>query len=134
MKKINPLTYNSRTCYTEIRDSKHEPNFSILQSLDSKIIHSYTEYYEKKEELLSLNKVESYSEVEQKSLKSCYISDSEKTKKLKCSIKSISHFCPYCNLEWTNEIDHYIPKKEYPEYSVLNINLIPICTSCNKKK
>lgn len=42
--------------------------------------------------------------------------------------------CPFCGTGKLEEIDHYIPKEHYPEFTLFPLNLIPICSKCNKKK
>ena len=42
--------------------------------------------------------------------------------------------CPNCTIEKVASLDHYIPKEEFPEFSVNPLNLIPSCTTCNSKK
>lgn len=42
--------------------------------------------------------------------------------------------CPFCSTGKLEEIDHYIPKEPYPEFTIYPLNLIPICNKCNKKK
>ncbi len=50
--------------------------------------------------------------------------------------------CPYCNSQYTLttnsnilcEYDHFFPKDKYPYLCVSFYNLIPICSSCNRKK
>ncbi|MBE7646698.1 HNH endonuclease [Tenacibaculum finnmarkense] len=42
--------------------------------------------------------------------------------------------CPNCTIEKVSSLDHYIPKDEFPEYSVNPLNLIPCCSTCNSKK
>ena len=39
--------------------------------------------------------------------------------------------CPYCNLDNTSELDHFLPKSVFYDYAVTPINLIPICVTCN---
>lgn len=42
--------------------------------------------------------------------------------------------CPNCTIEKVASLDHYIPKEEFPEFSVNPINLVPCCSTCNSKK
>ena len=42
--------------------------------------------------------------------------------------------CPSCSLDGANEIDHYLPQSRYPELSLAPWNLIPICSTCNRRK
>ncbi len=39
--------------------------------------------------------------------------------------------CPYCGINEPKTLDHYIPKESHPEFSLLPLNLIPICNQCN---
>lgn len=40
--------------------------------------------------------------------------------------------CPYCGgIGRPRNLDHYLPKAFYPQFSVLPINLIPSCRDCN---
>jgi 5-methylcytosine-specific restriction endonuclease McrA len=41
--------------------------------------------------------------------------------------------CPYCGLNETEHLDHYLPKSEFSEYSLFTKNLIPCCSKCNSK-
>lgn len=43
--------------------------------------------------------------------------------------------CPFCGgLGHVHTLDHYLPKANYPAYSVLPSNLIPSCRDCNTGK
>lgn len=42
--------------------------------------------------------------------------------------------CPYCSLDQNPDLDHFLPKAPFPEFSLHAANLIPICTPCNRKK
>lgn len=42
--------------------------------------------------------------------------------------------CPVCAHREVNEVDHYLPKTDYPKLAVVLSNLIPICPICNKDK
>jgi len=49
-------------------------------------------------------------------------------------ILGTSLFCPYCGVQSSNTLDHYLPKKHYPMYSIDPVNLLPCCSDCNSKK
>lgn len=42
--------------------------------------------------------------------------------------------CPYCSLDSTYQLDHFLPKSVYPEFSLYGPNLLPICGRCNQIK
>lgn len=45
-----------------------------------------------------------------------------------------NNLCPLCQLEAVSELDHYMPKSIFPEFSIYHKNLIPICHTCNNLK
>ncbi|WP_406234143.1 hypothetical protein ACI703_01185 [Isoptericola jiangsuensis] len=42
--------------------------------------------------------------------------------------------CPYCMLNDPKTWDHYMPKDDFPEYSVFHANLLYVCYGCNQRK
>jgi hypothetical protein len=42
--------------------------------------------------------------------------------------------CPLCARGSAASLDHYLPQKQYPEFSVLVLNLVPCCERCNRLK
>lgn len=43
--------------------------------------------------------------------------------------------CPYCgNIGTPDTIDHYLPKADYPEFSIFSDNLVPSCFHCNNNR
>lgn len=42
--------------------------------------------------------------------------------------------CPYCSLDTNPELDHFLPKAKFPEFSLHARNLFPICGTCNRRK
>ena len=42
--------------------------------------------------------------------------------------------CPLCEISHCDELDHYIPRENMPEFSVFSPNLIPLCHDCNHTK
>jgi len=41
--------------------------------------------------------------------------------------------CPYCGIDSSVHLDHYLPKGTFPEFYLYSLNLIPICEPCNTK-
>lgn len=40
--------------------------------------------------------------------------------------------CPFCGgIGSTRNLDHFLPKANYPQFSILPINLVPCCRDCN---
>ena len=45
-----------------------------------------------------------------------------------------NNFCPLCEINLVNTMDHFIPQANYPLFAVHPRNLIPSCTNCNGHK
>ncbi|OEZ46513.1 hypothetical protein JAB1_49950 [Janthinobacterium sp. MP5059B] len=41
------------------------------------------------------------------------------------------HICPYCGVDTVGSIDHYLPRSEFPEFSISLQNLVMACSFCN---
>lgn len=39
--------------------------------------------------------------------------------------------CPFCGVQISDTLDHYLPKSTYSSCSILPINLVPCCSRCN---
>ncbi|TLP35492.1 HNH endonuclease [Arcobacter arenosus] len=72
-----------------------------------------------------------------------YDSKSDKVKKIKSDIKDLTIknpltknglVCPYCGIsrQSLHDLDHFMPRSKYPEFSILTYNLIFICETCNQ--
>lgn len=52
----------------------------------------------------------------------------------KIIISTPNNTCPYCGVRTVKTIDHFLPKTEYPSYSITPVNLVPSCRDCNTGK
>lgn len=46
----------------------------------------------------------------------------------------IINTCQNCTINEVNSLDHFVPKDEFPEFSIHPKNLFPSCTTCNGHK
>lgn len=42
--------------------------------------------------------------------------------------------CPMCGGTGVAELDHVLPKSDYPEFSTFSFNLVPTCSGCNRRR
>lgn len=42
--------------------------------------------------------------------------------------------CPICGVSFAKELDHYVPRELFPEFSANPLNIIPLCHDCNHDK
>jgi len=61
--------------------------------------------------------------------------DKDARKQIYNVIKSSADMCPYCGeCNTVTTLDHYLPKADFPQYSVFTSNLLPSCAICNTGK
>lgn len=44
------------------------------------------------------------------------------------------NYCPVCGGPGVATVDHHLPQRHFPEFSVYSYNLIPCCDACNSKR
>lgn len=109
----------------------------IIQDVKDQYLEYFTEFWQFG--LKDLIQLSLLSEDEKKGLRNCYsvktkAIDELKEKVFKNNSIELKGLCPYCNILKPTTIDHFLPKEEFPEFSVLGLNLFPCCTTCNSKK
>lgn len=148
MKNLNFVTQTSpKNLFIEIVKNKQGKCREILNASTNSnkknskqvlIFKRYLEYKKARKSLEILSPIQ-FSKIEKACLLACYSSKTSGMRALQEKIRttldihSIAH-CPYCGLDSIQTFDHYLPKSEFPEFSVLSDNLIPCCYYCNNKK
>lgn len=141
MVNCNYTGYNENISFGTIVSEKNNPSKETLQAIIERVTTSYNQYLTEFHSLS--NKQNSdilITEIgERAALKLCYSSATESFKFIRGKIfdiqpNSLKAFCPYCLLNKPKTLDHYIGQTEFPEYSILQKNLIPCCFDCNNNK
>jgi hypothetical protein len=136
MIKIDPIPWNNEYLKTYIykKNSNIPKNGKELLHQNIDLINNRIEKY--------INEIYNYQVIDKfeynnlhENLYKIYDSNSKIIKELKEKIRNISKtICPYCALTRNPyELDHFLPRSEYPEYSILTLNLVPSCPECNSK-
>lgn len=138
MKNLKPLS-GKISYWDRIVDNKHQPSKAALLGIRLNVNNRFSIYRQHS----SPNILESipsspFAAADIGYLKGCY-STSIEMSRLRSHIfeKQEELFqgeCQYCNIGFPSTLDHYLPKDEFPEYSVLSINLLPCCPTCNTVK
>ncbi|WP_000608230.1 HNH endonuclease [Vibrio metoecus] len=126
--------------FTIIR-SKNNPDKQTLLEIENLLKTRMMRYIIYRKNLQCLERY-FFKSCQVNALKNCYDNDTNALKALKVklvsNIKNQNEFllkrCPYCLAREPNTWDHYMPKSNFPEYSVFSANLIWVCEQCNKKK
>ncbi len=139
MVNLSPFVCVEINEYDNITNSKRNPRKSRLGVLRPRILTDYGNY-SANFSTIHLRPLSIYIGVnETDDLQHCYNTPTIPLQKLVKNIIDaqtvpLQHVCGFCLYNHIEETDHYIPKEEYPEFSVLASNLIPICSTCNKSK
>lgn len=140
MKNLKPIKKYDICLYDEITKSKrNEQEKANLKTLRPVIKSRYHDYEENSQELSDISCDNNFSSSDKELLCNCYKSRSRKMAKIRVEIKelqtdTLKKLCPYCGIGKPDTLDHYLPKGIFPEFSILGINLIPCCPTCNTKK
>lgn len=143
--------------FKEIADAKHNTekgaqHREVLsnEELRERVRVRYAEYAHARSRLETLHPcAPPLAQQQRVALESCYGSTKLQPVKaviLRAQPSEICATCPYCGIgeighpdaqkktERLNEWDHYFPQADYAEYSAFPPNLIPCCSTCNKRK
>lgn len=130
------LIYEAKKSKLKLTDSEDE--YAVKDLIKNKyntILDKYVEYKNSKNCLESIKQFP-FSDLEKRALIHCYEYSTKALSNLKKEIKlnqpnALRSICTYCGINNPGTYDHYIPKSQYPEYSVYGPNLIPCCNECN---
>ena len=127
----------------KVINNKQKKRRAVLASIKSYVTSRYDVYQSKKSTLedigastITLN-VPSDEINEKYSLIHMYDSQEKYAKEYLKEIKKLLKdgiLCPYCGLTESKQIDHFLPKSKFPEFSLYLPNMIVICSDCNKSK
>lgn len=145
MIKLDPVPFDEKVYKDRIKDvngiarSGRENLFEHYAEIIDQISH-YTDL----ERLTPLSRVISdFRDSDLKELYNFYESDGYGFGDLKNDIKRKTkanplikkgHKCPYCGImrQDLHDLDHFIPRSKFQEFSILSQNLVYICTRCNQ--
>ncbi|MGB7390741.1 hypothetical protein [Marinomonas sp.] len=128
-----PETNNKRKL-KKIVSSKNKPYKGRLVKILPKVKIRYDDY-DNNANFLENIPASTIIDVSSDALIKCYTSKTEEMSALRDELlyPELEDFdeCPFCGIGEPTTLDHYLPKEEFPEFSVLSKNLIPVCGVCN---
>lgn len=60
-----------------------------------------------------------------------FVNDKKPARKVYESLLLAHTECPFCAIGAPKNLDHFLPKGEFPQYAVFPYNLVPSCLDCN---
>lgn len=131
--------------YKQVVKSKHKYKDILYGSETEKskvfniVKDCYSSFEGNKDKLENIGISPTFDTFEKDALLHCYNGNTKKVRDLKDAIINNQNIhyrtkCAYCGIGDSNYMDHYLPKDDFPQYSVHIYNLIPSCSYCNEKK
>ena len=135
MRQIAPVDIDDTELFLSVVQSKTGTRRQRLRRAESEVIHAYSLYEVAAPEVATLARA-SLTQHQEAALIHCYDVETVPLRELRGEIlgKIENSKCPFCDLNESSTLDHYLPKRVYPEFSILSKNLLPCCSPCNSHK
>jgi len=119
------------------RDQAYKDRMSLLREELFLLFSNYQSFFDSNS--LEDLQAHGYVDPEKNDLESLYSFKSAIVQRLKSTLTTdssnrILNTCQNCTINSINSFDHFLPKGEFPEFSMNPLNLFPSCTECNSKK
>lgn len=145
MRNLKKANIDSKALLGKVIDSKKGANKIRLEGLRNDLEARYDEYSDKADNhhLHSLTEKWHYDKSDSAADGHFLYGQYDNSKKSMSDLQAmiieandgeIVLKCPICELRDAKEMDHYVPRQLFPEFSVNAYNLIPTCHDCNNIK
>ncbi len=119
------------------RDQAYKDRMTLLREDLSLLFNNYQSSFDSN--TLEDLDAHGYVDLQKSDLVSLYSFKSAIVQELKSVLTTdennrILNTCQNCTINSINSFDHFLPKGEFPEFSMNPLNLFPSCTECNSKK
>lgn len=135
MRSIPLLAVDATDVFDEIAAAKHQPRRGSMQTARTDILTAYQDYDDVAPDVGELDKA-SLTDQQKEAMRHAYNVETEPMTALRGDLlnRIFAARCPFCGISESSTLDHYLPKEQYPEYSVFPSNLVPSCAVCNTRK
>lgn len=135
MRSIPLVAVNALDVFDRIAAAKRQPRRGRIQAAREEIVAAYQSYVDAAPDIGELG-MATLTHQQKEAMRHAYNVETEPMIALRSELlKRISVArCPFCGIGETSTLDHYLPKEQYPEYSVFPSNLVPSCAVCNTLK
>jgi hypothetical protein len=135
MRSIPLLAVDATDVFDEIAAVKHEPRRGRMRAARTEVLAAYQGYEHAAPEVGELDEAP-LTDLQKKAMRHAFTVETQPMTALRGDLlKRISVArCPFCGISESSTLDHYLPKEQYPEFSVFPKNLVPSCAVCNTRK
>lgn len=135
MHNVTPPALDDEQVFDAIAAAKRKPTKSHLRSVRGPVLEAYQAYAAVAPRVEQVAAV-TVSDDERKALIHAYEVPTRPMVNLRAMLldRVDAARCPFCGISQSATLDHYLPKEDYPAFSVYSLNLVPCCGHCNTLK
>lgn len=135
MRSIPLLAVDATTVFDEIALAKHKRRRGLMRAARGAVLAAYASYEGTAPEVGGLGEAP-LTDAQKEAMRHAFTVETAPMAALRGDLlKRINVArCPFCGISESSTIDHYLPKEQYPEFSVFPKNLVPSCAVCNTRK
>ncbi|MBV4483273.1 HNH endonuclease [Pseudomonas khavaziana] len=135
MRSIPLLAVDATDVFDEIAAAKHQPRRGSMQTARAEVLTAYQGYDDVAPDVGELDKAPLTNQ-QKEAMRHAYNVETEPMTTLRGDLlnRILVARCPFCGISESSTLDHYLPKEQYPEYSIFPSNLVPSCAVCNTRK
>ncbi|MDO5697502.1 MAG: hypothetical protein Q4G51_05955 [Dermatophilus congolensis] len=123
--------------YDRVASAKSRKNQTLLAHLRPRVAQAYSTYVANGQAINSITPV-TLAAAERTLLYSLFerLDANSPCKDIRSTLLAAtkSGLCPYCRIHDATTLDHILERRDFPEFSVLRMNLAPCCERCNTRK
>jgi hypothetical protein len=135
MRSIPLLAVDATGVFDEIAAAKRQPRRGLMRAARADVFTSYQDYEDAVPEVGGLNEAQ-LTTPQKEAMRHAYTVETAPMTVLRGNLLeriSVAR-CPFCGISESSTLDHYLPKEQYPEFSIFPKNLVPSCAVCNTRK
>lgn len=135
MRSIPLIAVDETVVFDAIAAAKHQPRRGRIRAARTEVLGAYEAYANAVPEVGGLDAAP-LTNPQKEAMRHAFTVETAPMTELRGQLlKRISVArCPFCGISESSTLDHYLPKEQYPEFSVLPKNLVPSCAVCNTRK
>lgn len=135
MRSIPLLAVDAMRVFDAIATAKHAPRRARMRAARERVLEAYEGYERAVPEVGDLNEAPLTGHQKEAMRHAFTVETAPMTDLRGNLLKRVSVArCPFCGISESSTLDHYLPKEQYPEFSVFPENLVPSCAVCNTRK
>lgn len=135
MRSISLLNIDEISLFDEIAAAKRQPRRGRMRAARAEVLVAYQSYVDAAPEVGELDEAP-LTDLQKEAMRHAFTVETQPMTALRGDLLGrISVVrCPFCGISESSTLDHYLPKEQFPEFSVYPKNLVPSCAVCNTRK